>query len=176
MWIIFGCVLEQLSPIVEVVHHFRSISLLIEDGKVIALARLRLCRYLCACFCGWNGRGGRLVVLCARLVDGMALVVAGLRLAIVRKIAVLTCSEIGVTAHASRDGIASARVLVVAVGIVVIYILQCRPVVLVVRVVTIAGTEIILVEVVGYLAIPEVIFRIVGVLAAVHSIHDGAEA
>ena len=62
-------------------------------------------------------------------------------------------------------------ILVVAVGIVIVDVLQCLLVLGILHVV-VAGTQIVFVEVVANLAVSEVVCRIMGISLAVHVIDD----
>ena len=63
-------------------------------------------------------------------------------------------------------------ILVVAVGIVIVDVLQCLLVLGILHVVAVAGTQIVFVEVVANLAVSEVVCRIMGISLAVHVIDD----
>ena len=62
-------------------------------------------------------------------------------------------------------------ILVVAVGVVIVDVLQCLLVLGILHVV-VAGTQIVFVEVVANLAVSEVVCRIMGISLAVHVIDD----
>ena len=105
--IIFRSTLERLSPEEEVVH-----ILLVEQ------------RTVCACkgswlFCGCFG------IDSTSLIYLVGLVMTGFGMTIVWLVAVLTFTQIGNTRIIARDFICSMSVLIVAVGIIVVYILQC---------------------------------------------------
>ena len=63
-------------------------------------------------------------------------------------------------------------ILVVAVGIVIVDVLQCLLVLGILHVVAVAGTQIVFVEVVANLAVSEVVCRIMSIICAVHVIDD----
>ena len=151
--------LEVLSPEEEVVHRLSAfLFVLVELWEIVASSRLF---GLLRC---------SLIILCARLVDGMCLVVTGSRLAIVWQITVLTGTEIGDTCILARDGIGTVGILVVAVGIIIIDVLQCSLVCI--GTITLFCFQIVSVQIVGYLTILEVILGIGIASLSIHIIYD----
>ena len=150
--------LEILSPEEEVVHRLSTfLCVLVELWEIVACSRL-LGLLRCS-----------LIILCARLIDGMCLVVTGSRLAIVWQITVLTRTEIGDTRILARNGIGTMSILIVAVGIIIIDIFQSCLVCI--RTIAFSCPQIVTVQIVGYLTIQEVILAI-GSDIAFHIIYD----
>ena len=143
-WHISRFRLQRLSPEEVVVHQFSSVLVVIKQRHVMCSPVL--------------GRQ-------AGSVHGVRLVVTRLHLLVVGDVAELANAQIGNAGVLARDGICSASILIIAVGIIVGHVFQNR------RVCLVACKQIILVEVVRHFSETEVVVRISLVGAAVPTIH-----
>ena len=100
----------------------------------------------------------------------MRLIMTGFCLTVVWLVAVLAFTQIGNTRIIARDIICSMSVLIVAVGIIVVYILQCRLVSI--STVTLFCSQIVSVQIVSNLTILEVICGIGSDCLSIQIIYD----